>query len=162
MAKQGLTFRLHIDGLRTTLNAFRYLPKDASKTLRERTLELSEDLANVARGAARRDEGAQTSLLIPTIKARKDRVPSVQVGGTRKVGRHRVPAYAVLFGSEFGMNARSGWYAKRRYRTSDGRQYREHLGQQGYWFFPIVEQEQQRIGAAWRQVADDIISEWDD
>lgn len=163
MAKQTLSLRIHIAGLQTTLNAFKFLPKDATAELRAKTKELSEEMAHVARSAASRDEAPQTRLLIPTIKAVRDRLPAVQVGGTRRVGRHQVAAYNVLFGSEFGMSSRSGWYAKRRYKSSDGLQYhREHNGNTGYWFFPTVEAEEARIARAWREVADSIISEWED
>jgi hypothetical protein len=69
----ALTINLRIDGLRQTLAAFRDLPKDASASLRQRTLKLAETFADHAKNAARADS-PQATLIAPTIKARKDRV----------------------------------------------------------------------------------------
>lgn len=156
MAKNGLTFTVSIKGITETLAKFKELPKEASKELRTETLKLSEDLASSARRAALA-EGKQAALMAVTVKARKDRVPSVQAGGATRVGRYKKPAYALLFGSEFGMNTPSGWFAKPRYASDTGYQYHPHTGQQGAWFFPTVEREAPRIAEAWNRVADNIV-----
>ena len=154
MAKKStsLTITLHIDGARETLAAFRRLPKEASKSLRERTLLLSETLARKVADAARQDS-SQSWLLAATVKARKDRVPSIQAGGTKPVGRQRrrsrgqgpTRAYMLLFGSEFGANLP---------------QFRPHLGRGSYWFFRTVEQNESHIADAWTKVADDVLREF--
>lgn len=159
MAKTSLTLKIKLDGAREILAAFRQLPKDASASLRTRTLELSKVLADRAAQAARSDS-RQSALLAGTVKATRDRVPSVQVGGARRVGRNRAPAWGILFGSEFGMNSRSGWYAAPRYDSSPGDQYRENRGRQGYWFFPIVDEHSDDISRAWRRVVDDVIRQF--
>lgn len=156
MAKKSVTVTVHIDGLRTTLAAFRDLPKDASARLREASLKLAEKLAVAARAEGMADEDPRSPLLATTVKAVKDRVPAVQAGGSTRLGRHRAPAYAMLFGSMFGMNKRSGWYAASRYRSADGHQYREHRGTEAYWFFPVVERKSDEIGREWNQAAQDI------
>lgn len=147
MASSSLTVRLRIDGLRETMRAFRELPKEANNSLRDRTLELSERLAGRVRTAATGDSG-QSALIAPTVKAKRDRVPVIQAGGTKKVGRNRVPAFKVLFGAEFG--------------ATRLKQYRPHVGQGSYWFFRTVEENEAEIADAWRKVADDIIREWAD
>lgn len=156
-AKQALTVNLSISGLRPTLAAFRELPKDANDELRDRSRELAETLAARITAAAQGDRG-QARLLARTVKATRDRVPVVQAGGTRKLGRHRVPAWALLFAAEFGMNARSGWYAAARYDGEAGRsQYKPHTGTRGYWFFPTAREFEPEIASEWRQAADAII-----
>lgn len=157
--QQALTVTVHAQGLRETLAAFRQLPKDAATELRIRTLELSEVLAGKARAAAMA-EGGPAALMAPTVKAVRDRVPVVQVGGTRRVGRNRVPAWQLVFGGEFGMNQRSGWYAAAKYEQNPGSQFKPHRGQQGYWFFPLVESEGPTIARAWLQVADVVIDKF--
>lgn len=155
--KQALTITLYATGVRETLAAFRDLPKDASAELRKASLRLADSLAVAAR-AAGQAEGGQAAAVARTVKARKDRVPVVQAGGTTRVGRRRAPAFALLFGSEFGMDRRSGWYARPRYRRSSGLQYGEpHQGRDGRWFFPTVEAEQGRIMREWQAAADRII-----
>lgn len=160
MARQAITFTVHIDGVRTTLQAFRELPADANKRLREESLKLAQVLAEKARADGMADAAPQSKLVATTVKATRDRVPAIQAGGTKRLGRHRAPAFGLVFASIFGMNRRSGWYANRRYRTSDGHQYREHAGRNAYWFFPVVEKNSAEIGRAWNKVAADIASDF--
>lgn len=154
--KSALTITLHATGVRETLAAFRALPKDASAELRKSSLKLAESLAVAAR-ASGRAEGGQAAAVARTVKARRDRVPVVQAGGTTRVGRKRAPAWAILFGSEFGQDRRSGWYARPRYRRSRGTQYEPHQGRDGLWFFPTIEARQAQIMREWQAAADRII-----
>jgi hypothetical protein len=148
----GLKINVRVHGLRETIRAFRDLPADANNELRDRTLELSRTLADRVQAAGMADT-PQSARAAASVKARRDRVPVISAGGTKK-------ASAVLFGSEFGMTRRSGWYARGRYRESLGRQYRPHQGAHSYWFFATVEENQSEIAATWRQVADAIIERW--
>lgn len=157
MAKSSLTVKVQIEGVRETLAAFRELPKDASKELRDASQKLAKVIAAKAKVDAVAHGGPQGKLLAPTIKAARDRVPVVTVGGARKVGRNRAPAYGVLFGSVFGFYGRSGWYGAAKFHGGRGRQYRPHRGQDAYWFFPLVESEAPEISRAWNQAADDIV-----
>ena len=103
--------------------------------------------------ALRQVLGPQDAIVARSVRARRDRVPTIQAGGGGKAGR-------LVYGSEFGMNKRSGWYGARRYRRSAGRQFRPHQGAQGYWFFPAVEQAEGEIGRAWNEAADEIVRKW--
>lgn len=145
MARTTLSVNLHVEGSRELLAAFRRLPKDASAALRDASLELATALADRAAVAAAADAAPQSKLLVPTIRAKRDRVPAVQVGGSTRVGRNKVPAYKVLFGAEFGSNQH--------------RQFgRVHSGRRGYWFFPLVEEQREQIETGWLKAADDIVS----
>lgn len=158
MAKTSLVMKVQIDGLRETLKAFNDLPRDANNELRDASLELARSLADKARADALVNGGPQGKLLAPTVKARRDRVPVVEAGGTSKVGRNRAPAWGVLFGSVFGMTGRSGWYGEARYRGGIGRQYRPHQGRGAYyWFFPVIEESGSEISAAWTKAADAVV-----
>lgn len=158
MAKTSLTVKVQIEGLRETLKAFNDMPKDASNELRDASLKLAQLLAAKAKVDATLHGGPQGKLLAPTVKARRDRVPVVEAGGTTKVGRNKVPAYGVLFGSVFGMDQRSGWYGSARYRHGIGEQYRPHQGAgASYWFFPVIEQSAPEISAAWNKAANEIV-----
>lgn len=154
-AKTSMTVKVHIDGVRETLAAFRQLPKDANDELRNAAMIIALSLAGRARTAAMADS-PQAALMAPTVTARRDRVPVVQAGGSQRVGRHGAPAWRILFASEFGMNARSGWYAADRYDTSFGQQYKSHRGRAGYWFFPLVESEAPMISREFNAAADRI------
>lgn len=157
MAKTAFTVNVRIDGVRETLAAFRALPKDANDELRVASLRLAELLAVSARTAATA-RGGVAALMAPTVKAARDRVPVVQAGGSRKVGRNRVPAWQVLFVGEFGMDKRTGWYAAPRFDDSDTLQTPRHTGRTGRWFFPTVERESTAIGREWNAAADRILN----
>src|SRR5688572_27989939 len=74
---------------------------------------------------------AQSALMAPTVRAQKAAVPVILAGGSRRVGRNRVPAYKVLFGSEFGA------YLK---------QFRA-VNSSGYWFFETFDKKRDYIGS---------------
>ena len=143
MAKSQLTVGIRIDGVRETLAAFRALPKDASKELRETSLELSRKLATSAQ-AAGIAEGHQAALVAKTVRAVRDRVPAVVAGGVRRLGPRKAPAWKLLFGAEFG--------------STQYRQFpRLHTGRDGIWFFPTIEREAAGTAREWRAAADRII-----
>jgi hypothetical protein len=157
MASSVLTVKVQIEGVRETLAAFQRLPKDASNELRDASGKLAKALAAKAVVDAHAHGGPQGALLAETVKVVRDRVPAIQVGGTRKVGRNRTPAYSLLFGSVFGMSTKSGWYAAARFAGGRSRQYRAHRGQNAYWFFPLVEREASTISREWNAAADAIV-----
>ncbi|MDG4821280.1 hypothetical protein O7635_05360 [Asanoa sp. WMMD1127] len=159
MAKRTLTVNLHITGARETIRAFGNLGKDANNELRAASLTLSRTLAARIQLAARREGGA-AGLLARTVKARRDRVPVVVAGGSTRVGRHRTAAGRILFAAEFGANGRYGWYGRPRYRESDGRQFKPHSGQEGYWFFPTARAYQPEIDAEYNDTVDDLLRRW--
>lgn len=148
----ALRVNVRVDNAGPVLAAFRRLPADAQNELRDGSLQLAQDLAQVIRAAGQADT-PQSARAAASVRAHRDRVPVISAGATKR-------ARAVLFGSEFGMTRRSGWYGHPRYRESLGRQYRPHRGNQSYWFFRTVEQQQPRISAAWNAVADRVVSRW--
>ncbi|QFU87882.1 hypothetical protein [Amycolatopsis sp. YIM 10] len=161
MAKTALTVNLHIEGARETLRALSALPKDASKELRDASLELSKNLAVKVKASGMADSAPQSAHVASTVRAERDRVPVISAGGNKKLGRNRAPAWALLFGSIFGMSSRSGWYAGPHYAGSSGLQYhRRHRGTAAYWFFPVVEEEQAAISAAWNRAADNVVRDF--
>lgn len=160
MAKQtGFVIRLQIEGATQTLKAFNDLPKEANQAIRERSWDLAQSLAGKVRGAAEADT-AQSALMAPSVKARKDRFPVIVAGGATKVGRKKAPRYGILLGSEFGSNNRSGWYAASKFEGDAARQFRPHRGKNSYWFFKTVYDSQAEISAAWTSAADDIVKAW--
>jgi hypothetical protein len=137
-----LTVKLHITGLRETLRAFDALPQAADDSLSKRSMELAESLAVKVRAAASSDS-KQSALMASTVRAKRARVPMITAGGSKAVGHRKVPAFKVLFGSEFG--------------ASRLLQFRPHVGQGSYWFFRTVEENADDIDSAWGKVADDIV-----
>lgn len=145
MGKTGLTYTVKISGVRETLAAFRALPKDASRDLRDGAQEVSKTLASAIRANAGA-EGRQWGILARTVKAMRDRVPNVQAGGsTPRIGRRKVAPWHLLFGAEFGSF---------------------YLGQfkgfepKGYVFFKTADRMAPYIDGVWNKIADDILARW--
>src|SRR5690606_32418437 len=134
------TVQFDAEGVRATMAAFRRLPREASKALRERSLELAGTLAGDVQRAARA-EGAQAALMAPLVRGERERVPAVKAGGARRVGSRSTPAYALIFGAEFGSNQYT--------------QFKPHNGTRGHFMFPTIRNNDE-IPRAWQQVADDI------
>ena len=147
MAKSGLTIVVEIDGATETLKAFRELPKQATDRLRDAAGTIAADLLPAVKSAARSDRSPQADLVASTAKVRRDRIPVLVAGGTKRLGVNRAPAFKLLFGSEFG-SVRFDQFHKL------------HQGKQGSWFFPVVEAEAARISAAWTDAADAIIRDF--
>jgi hypothetical protein len=154
VAKTSLTVHVSIEGVHETLRALSLLPKNANNELRDASLRLAQELATRARADGMANGGAQGRLVAQTVKAKRDRVPVIEAGGTRKLGRHRAPSYGLVFGSVFGMNRRSGWYAGPQFASSTGFQFRPHRGRDAYWFFPVIEQSAAEISRRWNEAAD--------
>lgn len=147
MGKSSLTITLEIEGVRETLQAFRDLPKDAADKLRDAAGQIAGDLLPKVQSAARSDRSPQSALVASTAKVRRDRIPVLVAGGTKRLGVNRAPAYKLLFGSEFGSVQYDQFH-------------KMHQGQEGSWFFPVIEEEAKRISDAWNAAADAIIQEF--
>jgi hypothetical protein len=125
------------------------LPFDAYRIARTGAVKASRELANFVRAAGRADT-RQSARASRTVRTATDGIwPSI-VGGP----------HPMLFGSEFGIQRRTGWYAKRRYLDSRPRQYRDHRGNSSYWFFRAAEQATPLIKAAHSDMLDDIVRSW--
>lgn len=141
--KRTITVTVRITNLRQTLAAFKALPKDADKEMRAASLSIAGVLAVDIKNSARAN--SQSALMVPTIKAQRDRVPTVVAGRSRRVGRNRVPAYKVLFGAEFGSHRLA--------------QFRPFNGE-GYFFFPTVEASRSYIDREYNLAAEEVLAKW--
>jgi hypothetical protein len=137
---------IQILGIEETLRAFNRLPKEANKSLRERSKALAQVIAGKAQSAGR-GSSAQSALVAQTVKARSDRIPKLAAGGAKRVGRNRTPAHKIFFGAEFGAGSRLP-------------QFRPHLGREGYWLYPTVRANTEETAKAWQDVLDDVAKEW--
>jgi hypothetical protein len=138
--KQALTITMPVSGVRETLAAFRGLPKEASKQLREAAGEIADEIADDVR-AAGRAEGAQAALVATTVRRGYDRVPVVTAGGTKRLGSRKKPAWKLLFGSEFGSDQYTQFP-------------RSHQGRDGIWIFPSIEENSAMIAKRWQEAAE--------
>lgn len=142
-SRKSFTISVQVTGMRESLAALRALGPEADAAIRQRASELATSLKGTIERAAKAARSPQARLVVTTLKVRKDRLPVLEVGGTKRLGRNKAPAYKLLFGAEFGSD---------RYKQFHQR----HTGKTGTWFFPTVEREQAEIVRAWEQAADDV------
>lgn len=140
--------QIKVTGDREVLRALRKLPDDAERELRDGMTQVSQQLAERVRAAGFADT-RQSARAASTVQAVPGTSPRVQAG-----------PHPMLFGSEFGILRRTGWYAKPRYLNSPERQYRPHRGSASYWFFRAQEDNQGWIDEQWRGVADAVVRDW--
>jgi hypothetical protein len=150
----GLIRTIRAEGARDILRAFDRLPADAQETVRTRSYELARRLAQLVAAAGRADS-RQSAVAAGSVQAEPGRTPMITAGRT---GSQK--ARDLLFGSEFGMRRKTGWYRKPRYFDSRGQQFRDHLGAHSYWFFDSVERNQDETTRAYGEMADEIIQKW--
>lgn len=123
-----------IEGLNAAL---RMLPKEASAKLRDASVDIAADIASEASGRAR-SQGGAASLVAPSIRATRDRVPVVKMGGSTRLpasgngwarsrGGARQTIGDVIWGAEFGGGARPTTL-----------QFQPHRGRTGYFLWPTV------------------------
>jgi hypothetical protein len=142
------------EGVRETIRAFNKLDKEGKDKAREKTKQVSEYLARKMRGSA--PPGKRYAALEQSLKAGKDRVPVIRVGGrqTPRVSGGGGPAQLVI-GMEFGAD-QSGPNAWR----FPPRTPKRGKGNAGYWIFPTATREQNSVVKLWQDSLEPVIREW--
>src|SRR6266705_520239 len=141
-------FEVNVGGAEEVRRALLKLPLQARDEARKGMTKLSRDLANIIRAAGRADS-RQSARAARTVRARTGLSPGVIAG-----------PHDLLFGSEFGVKRRFGWYAHPRYFHSTARQFRRHLGGGSYWFFKEQARQQPRIDREAQEIGDNVIRRW--
>jgi hypothetical protein len=152
--RESVKLGFQIEGLRETIKAFNKLDKDAKNAARDEVKKIAELLAGRIRAKAPADKRYQN--LAVTVRAGRDRVPVIYVGGRAnpKVSGGGGPRELVI-GMEFGADQQgpNAWrFPERTPRL--GR------GNAGYWIYPTVRANQDEIVRLWFDAMDRIINEW--
>jgi hypothetical protein len=133
-----------VKGLTRELNKLRDLPKEATDQLRDESVAIAARVAAEARGRAMSGAGGRVSRYVaPTIRATRDRVPVISMGGSARLppssGSTRSGIVGdVMWGAEFGSAQH------RQFQPWGG-----SGGSAGYFLWPSVRM-------------DEIIEEWGD
>lgn len=139
-----------IRGDREIVRALDRMPREVRREVKDGAERLGRQMANVIRAAGRADS-RQSARAARTVRVLRGDFPEITAG-----------PHPFLFGSEFGIKRRLGWYKKGRYWRSEARQYRGRVGgNPGYWFFPTYRREQPAIRLAHQEMANAIIRGWD-
>lgn len=106
MPSGKIQYTAEIDGLKETLRALNGLETDLR---RQANGELRKAAGDCARGLVDRLKTAAAACGVPvapdvasSVRVKSDRLPVVSIGGPKRIGRNKVPAGRLLWGSEQG------------------------------------------------------------
>jgi hypothetical protein len=152
--KKSIGVSIKFDGINETLKAFKQLDKGASEAAKVEAGKIAEFLAARIRAKAPSDPRYQN--LAVSVKAGRDRVPVIRVGGRAgpKVSGGGGPRELVI-GMEFGAD-QAGPNAWR----FPPRTPRLGRGNAGYWIYPTARANQSQVIKMWFDAMDKIIAEW--
>lgn len=98
----------HITGLNELLRDLRALPREAAKELRDASVRIADRHMVPSWKEAAMRAGPWGPQLAAAVKAKRDRVPAVQIGGKRRVFSGGATANMVRYPSSSGQ-ARGSW-----------------------------------------------------
>lgn len=137
--------------LRDLYAVFKTMDKESGAQLRNDVQKISQSAAEEIKQAAYGAMyGKQAERVAKSVKANRDRIPNVTIGGSRFKFSGGVPSGTVLFGNEFG--AGNGF-------PNGGRRF-PFPRKQGNWIFPTLRRIQPTVTHQWKQAVDKILRNW--
>ena len=175
LSKEGRgTTTIEVDPitLRTYLQAIGRLDKDVQDEIRRKAQSQAIGFKFNLELAAMLSPTPQARLVAQSITTPRDRLPTVVIGGKKRVGREyrsrekrvgktgntlpgkriKAPAGALLYGSEYG--SRGGTDSRGR---KMGKRFVVGRSTYGYWINPTTEREANEVFTAWVNFVDDIL-----
>lgn len=154
----NVTIRIDDQDLKDFLSVMNKMNKEANKELKDEVMDISRMTATALRLAA---ISPRQKIIADTIQARYDRIPTISIGGSKKITSYKRGGGTVgdiMFGVEFG--------ARRALLRNGGRAFPPRSaptaggGSKGYWLFPTLTGLQPEIRRRWYQAVDNLIDDW--
>lgn len=162
MAAERSTVKIQPDSrdLRNLYKAFKNMDEGSKKALKDDVTSISAWSATELQSSYTMNPyPAQAQKVAATIRANKDRIPNVTIGGTK--GRFSGGAVSgqVLFGSEFGGPAPFANGGRRFPERSDA----QGRGNVGYGIFEKLKEIQPTLTARWKDAVErQVLKKWAD
>lgn len=141
-----------VEGLNDVLRAFRTLDKEGNAELRNTVQGITQKHAEALRRAGANNPDKRVQQVSQTTKAARDRVPTVQVGGAKRIqvsrGGTLPTAGDLVFGTEFG--AEPGGTNAWRFPPATT----------SIWLFATLKGRQREVLAEWEKAVDSVIEKW--
>jgi hypothetical protein len=151
--------------LRGLLKALNKMDDDSKKALKDDVAAISSWTAGGIRmaGYVGAPMPRQTAIVAQTVRANKDRIPNVTIGGSRGRASGGANAGILLFGNEFGSDRNAfgsaGNFPNGGYKFP-ARTPREGRGNRGYWIFPTLKAMQPEITRRWKNAVGEVYENW--
>jgi hypothetical protein len=167
MADTRSTIKIQPDlkDLRGLLKALNAMDDASKKALKDDVASISAWTAGAIKMAAYVGSPmpAQTAIVASTVRANKDRIPNVTIGGSRGRVSGGANAGILLFGNEFGSDRNTfgsaGNFPNGGYKFP-ARTPKEGRGNRGYWIFPTLKALQPEITRRWKAAVGTVYGEW--
>ena len=164
-SRTTITVKPDLSDYRGLLKALNAMGKEAQVGLKDDVQSISAWTAQGIQQAAYSHPyyPRQAIIVAQTVRAARDRVPTVYVGGTKGRASGGANAGQLLFGNEFGgdRNAFGNLTAfpNGGYRFPP-RTSREGRGNKGYWIFPTLKAMQPEIKKRWFAAVEQVLDLW--
>ena len=163
--RTSITVRPDLADYRGLLKALSLMDKEAQMGLKDNVQSISNWTAQNIKQAAYSlsPMPKQAAIVAETVRAARDRVPTVYVGGGKGRASGGANAGQLLFGNEFGGD-RNAWgnlsaFPNGGFRFPP-RTSREGRGNTGYWIFPTLKAMQPEIKKRWFAAVNDVMDLW--
>ena len=163
--RQTIRFQPDLRDLRGLLKALNKMDDDSKKALKDDVAAISSWTATGIKMAAYIGSPMprQTAIVAQTVRANKDRIPNVTIGGSRGRVSGGANAGILLFGNEFGSDRNTfgsaGNFPNGGYKFP-ARTPREGRGNRGYWIFPTLNAMQPEITRRWKNAVGEVLENW--
>ena len=160
-----VTIKMEVDrkDLKDLYSAFKTLDEDTNKALKVEVQSLSSYVAREIQAAAvNAPNPKQAALIAQSVRANKDRIPNITIGGSRLArvarkasqGNPKPRMGQLVFGSEFGTKGSGAGVFKQGGRKFPYWSGNYHGGGRGYWIFPTLRRLQPKITHDYHAIID--------
>lgn len=147
--------------LRGLYAAFRAMDKDSQVKLKNDVSLISAwSAGEIKQGAFNAPMTAQSIRVSETVRANKDRIPNVTIGGSRTRFSGGAVSGQVLFGNEFGANPQGKAAFPNGGRRFPFRSPSQGRGNTGYWIFKSLKAIQPEITHRWKYAVTQVLDNW--
>ena len=163
--RQTIRFQPDLRDLRGLLKALNKMDDDSKKALKDDVTSISGWTAGAIKtsGYVGARFPKQAQIVVATVRANKDRIPNITIGGSRGRVSGGANAGILLYGNEFGGSPESSigvsGFANGGYRFPE-RSPREGRGNKGYWIFPTLKAIQPEITRRWKNAVGEVYENW--
>jgi len=163
--RTSMTVKPDLTDYRGLLKALTLMDKEANFQLKNDVYAISAWTAqNIQQaGYAHPFYPKQAAIAAATVRAARDRVPTVYIGGSKGRASGGANAGQILFGNEFGGDRNAfgnkNAFANGGYRFPP-RTSREGRGNTGYWIFPTLKAMQPEIKRKWFVAVNKVMDNW--
>ena len=164
MANDKITIKPDLSDYRGLLKAISQMDKDSQTALKGEVQSISAWTAQGIQQAAYGAPMARQAVIVAgTVRANRDRIPNVTIGGSKGRASGGANSGQLLFGNEFGsdrnLKGSAGSFPNGGYRFPD-RSPREGRGNSGYWIFLTLKAMQPEIRRRWFQAIEKVLDNW--